>query len=414
MIWVWLGFSALILALLALDLGVFNRRPHAIGTGEALGWTAFWVALALCFNGGVYLMYEHHWLGIGQTIGHALSGREAALRFLTAYLVEKSLSVDNIFIIAMIFAYFRIPREYQHRVLFWGVVGALVMRAVMIAGGIALIQRFAWLVYIFGGLLIVTAVKMLVVRHDSLEPERSPFIRLLRRRFQVTEEFHGHRFFVNVEGRRAATPLALALVMVETTDLLFAVDSIPAVFAITLDPFIVFTSNVFAILGLRSLYFALAALMSRFRYLKMSLVFLLAFVGVKMILAHHHPIPTVVSLAVIGVILAVGVLASVFMGAKDTAALESPISHALADLYHATTRTIWRVFILVAGSTLLLIGTALLVLPGPGILTLMVGLAVLATQFVWARVWLARARTAAKELADGARELVRGDRRDGR
>ncbi len=411
MIWIWLGFAALVVGLLALDLGVFHRRPHRISVGEALGWTAFWIALALFFNALVYLMYEQHWLGIGREIGHELAGREAAVLFFTAYLVEKSLSVDNIFVIAMIFTYFRVPAEHQHRVLFWGVVGALVMRAVVIAGGIALIERFSWLVYVFGALLIFTAVKMLVVRHDNLEPERNPLIRLIRRRFRVTDEFHGQRFFVAIDGRRFATPLALALAIVETTDLLFAVDSIPAVLAVTLDPFIVFTSNVFAILGLRSLYFAVAAMMSRFRYLKMSLVFVLAFVGVKMILAHHHPIPAPVSLAVIGALLGVGVAASLLAGGEDPVPLASPLDERAAIFYRLTVRTVRRAFILVVGSTLLLLGAALLVLPGPGLLTIIAGLGVLATEYLWARVWLARARKAAHDVADDVRRWVgRGPR----
>ncbi len=411
MIWLWSGFVVLVVGLLALDLGVFHRRPHRISVGEALGWTAFWVALALFFNALVYLLYESHWFGIGEAVGHALSGREAAMLFFTAYVMEKSLSVDNIFVIAMIFAYFKVPPELQHRVLFWGVVGALVMRAGVIVGGIALIERFSWLVYVFGALLIVTAIKMLVVRHDNLEPGRNPLIRLIRKRFLVTEEFHGQRFFVSIDGRRAATPLLLALAIVETTDLLFAVDSIPAVLAVTLDPFLVFTSNVFAVLGLRSLYFALAAMMSRFRYLKMSLVFVLAYVGVKMLLSHHHPIPAAVSLAIVGVILGIGVAASLLAGSDDPAALASPIESDVAVFYRVTVRTVRRAFILVAGSTLLLIGALMLVLPGPGILVIILGLTVLATEYLWARAWLARARNTARELADDVREIVDRTRR---
>ena len=411
MIWLWSGFAVLVVGLLALDLGVFHRRPHRISVGEALGWTAFWVALALFFNALVYLLYENHWLGHGEAVGHALSGREAAMLFFTAYVMEKSLSVDNIFVIAMIFAYFKVPPELQHRVLFWGVVGALVMRAAVIVGGIALIERFAWLVYVFGALLIVTAVKMLVVRHDNLEPGRNPVIRVIRRRFRVTEDFHGRRFFVSIHGRRAATPLLLSLAIVETTDLLFAVDSIPAVLAVTLDPFLVFTSNVFAILGLRSLYFALAAMMSRFRYLKMSLVFVLAYVGVKMLLSHHYPIPAVVSLAVVGVILGIGVAASLLAGGDDPAALASPIDDELASFYRVTVRTVRRAFILVAGATLLLVGALMLVLPGPGIVVIILGLTVLATEYLWARVWLARARKTARELADDVRGIVERTRR---
>ena len=325
MVSVWIGFIGLVLVLLALDLGVFNRTPHTISAREALAWTGGWVAVSLAFNAGVYLAYEHHWLGIGLDIGHELSGRHAAVQFFTAYVVEKSLSLDNIFVIAMIFAYFGIPTQYQHRVLFWGILGALVLRGTMIGAGIALIQRVDWLIYIFGAFLIFTAVKMLVVRHDNIEPERSLLVRMVRRFYPVTGELHGAKFFVRIDGKRTATPLALALVIVESTDLLFAVDSIPAVFAVTLDPFIAFTSNVFAILGLRSLYFALAAVMDRFRYLKMSLVFVLAFVGVKMILTHHHPIPAWISLSFIIGILLVGVLASVLRGRSDPVALASPL-----------------------------------------------------------------------------------------
>ena len=323
-VWLYLGFLLLILCLLALDLGVFHRKLHIIRVREAMAWTAFWVVLALIFNVLIYFMYENHWLGIGAEIGHELDGSSAAIQFLTGYVVEKSLSLDNIFVIALIFAYFRVPAIYQHRVLFWGILGALVMRGAMIAAGAALIRRFDWIVYVFGGMLMLTAVKMLVSRHDNLEPERNPLIKLVRRLYPVSSDFVEQRFFTCLEGRRAVTPLLLVLLLVESTDVLFAVDSIPAIFAITHDPFIVFTSNVFAILGLRSLYFALAGMMDRFRYLKMSLVFVLAFVGVKMMLSHHHPLPTIVSLAVIGGILSVGILASVLAGHRDTARLEPP------------------------------------------------------------------------------------------
>jgi len=409
-LWLWGGFIVLVLALLALDLGVFNRNPHVVSTKEALGWTAFWVALSLAFNALVYVMYEHHWLGIGQEVGHQLSGRDAAIRFFTAYVVEKSLSLDNIFVIAMIFAYFKVPAQYQHRVLFWGILGALIMRGAMIGAGIAVIERFSWLVYVFGGLLIATAVKMLIVRHDNLEPEKNPVVRLIRRWYPVTEEYHGSKFFVLQAGKRAATPLGLALVIVETTDLLFAVDSIPAVFAVTLDPFIVFTSNVFAILGLRSLYFALAAVMDRFRYLKMSLVFILAFVGVKMILTHHHPIPPLVSLTFIIGILLIGVMASLLAGHKDSAKLASPLGDDMAEFAEVTGRTVRRVFVLAAGSTLLLVGAALLVLPGPGILVIVAGLALLGTEFVWARVWMKRVRNKVSEITEDAKQIFRDDK----
>lgn len=313
---VWAAFIALVLLLLALDLGVLNRRPHIVSAREALAWTAMWVAIAVAFNLLVYFMYEAHWFEIGISIGHEINGRQAALQFFTAYFIEKSLSLDNIFVIAMVFAYFRVPAKYQHRVLFWGILGALVLRGLMIGAGIAFLHRFSWLVYFFGGLLLATAVKMSVVRQDGLHPERNPIVRLVRRAYPVTHEFHGPHFHIVENGQRAATPLLLALVIVETTDLLFAVDSIPAVFAVTLDPFIVFTSNVFAILGLRSLYFALAAVLDRFVYLRESLVFILGFVGVKMLLTHHFAIPTLVSLSVITGLLLVGVLASIVAGRR--------------------------------------------------------------------------------------------------
>jgi tellurite resistance protein TerC len=330
-IFLWIGFLVFVLLMLALDLGVFHRKAHIINVREALLWSAFWIMLALLFNILVYYMYEYHWLGIGKQIGHELGGKKAALQFLTGYIVEKSLSLDNIFVIAMIFAYFKVPAIYQHRVLFWGILGALIMRGIMIAAGAALIQRFSWTVYIFGAFLIFTAVKMLIVRHDNLEPDKNPLVKLARRLYPVSKDFDGQRFFTIVNGRQAVTPLFIALLVVESSDVLFAVDSIPAIFAITLDPFIVFTSNVFAILGLRSLYFALAAMIEKFRYLKMSLVFILAYVGVKMLITHHYPIPAWVSLTIIGGILSVGILASVYGGKRDTARLLLPISNKNAD-----------------------------------------------------------------------------------
>ena len=389
---IWLGFIALIVVFLALDLGVFHRRPHTVSIKEALAWTAFWVALALVFNCFVYQLYEHHWLDFGRSLRHQLDGGEAALKFFTGYLVEKSLSVDNIFVIAMIFAYFSVPLQYQHRVLFWGILGALVLRGVMIAGGTALITRFSWTTYFFGALLLLSAGKLLVTRHDNIEPGRNLAVRWVRKMYPVSNEFDGSHFFTIIDGKRAITPLLLALIVVETSDVFFAVDSIPAIFAVTSDPFIVFTSNVFAILGLRSLYFAVAGMMERFRFLKMSLVFLLAFVGVKMLLAHHHPIPTVTSLAIIVGILAVGIVASVFASHRDTAPLESPLVDDLERLAMVSVRQARRIVVLTVGSTVLLLGVTMLVLPGPGILVIWGGLAVLALEFVWARRWLVRVR----------------------
>jgi tellurite resistance protein TerC len=385
-IWLWIGFIVLVLALLALDLGVFNRKAHIVSMGEALAWTAFWVALALSFNVGVYFLYEHNLLGIGgQGLGSVLQGKQAALNFFTGYLVEKSLSLDNIFVIALIFTYFKVPLLYQHRMLFWGILGALIMRGAMIALGAVMIKRFDWIVYVFGAFLIMTAVKMLIAQHDNLEPGKNPVIRLATKFFPVTPDFEGERFFSRVNGRRAITPLFLALLMVETSDVLFAVDSIPAIFAITTDPFLVFTSNIFAILGLRSLYFALAALMGKFRYIKISLVFLLAFIGVKMLLTHHLPISNSVSLAVIAGILSVGLLAS-FVGAdRDTSPLVSPLAEDAEYPPRQSYGSIRKVGILVVGTSVLLVGIAMIILPGPAFIVIPVGLAILATEFVWAK-----------------------------
>jgi tellurite resistance protein TerC len=389
---IWVAFIAMVVAFLALDLGVFHRRPHAISIKEALAWTAFWIALALVFNGFVYMLYEHHWLDFGTSLRQELEGGEAALKFFTGYLVEKSLSVDNIFVIAMIFAYFGVPLQLQHRVLFWGILGALVLRGVMIAAGAALITKFAWTIYVFGALLLLTAGKLLVTRHDNLAPERNLLVRWVRKMYPVSRDFDGSRFFTTVDGKRAITPLFLALIVVESSDIFFAVDSIPAIFAITRDPFIVFTSNVFAILGLRSLYFAVAGMMARFRYLKMSLVFLLAFVGVKMLLAHHHPVPTLTSLAIIVGILGVGMVASIAASHRDTAPLESPLLDDLERLAVVSIRQARRIVVLTVGSTILILGLAMLVLPGPGILVTWGGLAILAIEFVSARRWMARVR----------------------
>lgn len=395
---VWLGFIAFVIAMVALDLGVFHRKAHVVRVPEALAWTAVWIALALAFNVLIFFLYQENWGGWSTVLSHQLSGRQAALQFFTGYIVEKSLSIDNIFVIAMIFAYFRVPLVQQHRLLIWGVLGAVVLRGIMIATGAVLIARFDWIVYVFGVLLLASAAKMLVTRHDNLDPNKNVVVRLIRRFYPVTSEYQGSRFFTEQGGRRAATPLFLALILVETSDVMFAIDSIPAIFAITKDPFLVFTSNVFAILGLRSLYFALAGMMDRFRYLKTSLVFVLAYVGVKMLLAHHHPIPNPVSLGIIGGMLGVGVLASVAAGHKDTAALVSPIVHELEELASLTYRQARRIVILIVGSTVLLIGVVMIVLPGPALLVIPLGLSVLAIEFAWARRWLKSLRGAADDV----------------
>jgi tellurite resistance protein TerC len=295
-LWLWVLFNLFVLAMLALDLGVFHRKVHAVSLRESCIWTAVWVILALLFNLGVW----HH------------LGAQRGLEFLTGYLIEKSLSVDNIFVFALLFSYFAVPAKYQHKVLFWGILGALVMRAVMIAAGVALLNRFASIIYVFGAFLILTGIKMILQREREIHPEQNPVARGFRRIMPVTSDYRGARFFVRERGRWMATPLFLVLLLVEVSDVIFAVDSIPAIFAVTRDPFIVYTSNVFAILGLRSLYFALAGVIDRFHYLKIGLGIVLAFVGAKMILGHTPwKIDTTVALGVIVAVLAISMLASV-------------------------------------------------------------------------------------------------------
>jgi tellurite resistance protein TerC len=294
----WLGFHLLILLLLAVDLGLFHRRARAVSVREAALWSLAWVTLALLWNGGVYL-----WLG-----------PEPALEFLTGYLIEKSLSIDNIFVFALIFGTFRVPAAYQHRVLFWGILGALVMRAAFILAGSALLASFHWMIYLFGAFLIATGIRMALARDTELDPQANPLLKLARRLLPVVADYRDGRLLVREGGRWAATPLLLVLLLVESTDLLFAVDSIPAIFAITLDPFIVYTSNVFAILGLRSLYFVLAGALARFAYLKLGLAAVLVFVGVKMVAADVLEIPVGLSLAVVAALIGGAIAASLGRG----------------------------------------------------------------------------------------------------
>ncbi|PWB74512.1 MAG: hypothetical protein C3F15_07810 [Holophagae bacterium] len=306
--WLWIGFNVFVLAMLALDLGVFHRKAHVVGFKESLTWTVVWVALALLFNAGIW----------------HFSGSQKALEFFTGYVIEKSLSVDNVFVFAMLFSYFAVPPIFQHKVLFWGVLGALVMRAAMIALGAALIAKFSWIIYLFGAFLILTGIKMVLKREEEIHPERNPVVRLFKRLMPVTSDYRGDKFFVVENGLRHATPLFVVLLLVEFSDLIFAVDSIPAIFAVTTDPFIVYTSNVFAILGLRSLYFALAGVMDKFHYLKIGLGVVLSFVGVKMLLAHSpYKMDTIVSLAVVVGIIAASIVASLLRPRK-MGAFEGP------------------------------------------------------------------------------------------
>jgi tellurite resistance protein TerC len=293
-VYVWAGFIAFVFLLLAIDLGIFHRKSHEVKIKEALIWSAVWISLALIFNYGIYIFL----------------GKEKALEFLTGYLIEKSLSVDNLFVFIMLFTFFNVQPKYQHKVLFWGILGALIMRAIFIFAGVALISKFHWIIYIFGAFLIFTGIKMLFHKNEEIVPDKNPMVRLFKKFFPVSEQMHGSKFFVKISSKTVATPLFIVLLVVEFTDLIFAVDSIPAILAISNDTFIIFTSNVFAILGLRALYFALAGITKYFHYLKYGLSAILVFVGIKMVIVGFYKIPIVFSLLTILGILLLSVLAS--------------------------------------------------------------------------------------------------------
>jgi tellurite resistance protein TerC len=298
----WIGFVVFVFAMLALDLGIFHRSAHVVKMREALVWSVVWIGLAFCFNAGIYFWF----------------GPERALEFLTGYLIEKALSVDNLFVFLILFSYFAVPSNLQHRILFWGIVGALIMRAGFIVAGSALIQQFHWVIYIFGAFLVFTGIKLLAARNSGdIDPERNLVLRLFRKLVPCVADYRGPRFLVKEAGRRCATPLLMVLVVMEATDIVFAVDSIPAIFAITTDPFIVFTSNIFAILGLRALYFLLAGMMGKFRYLKVGLGLVLAFVGAKMLVGGFFHVPIAISLGVVAGLIGLSIIGSlVFPGER--------------------------------------------------------------------------------------------------
>jgi tellurite resistance protein TerC len=296
----WIGFNLFVVVMLILDLTVFHRTNREIKTKEAILWTIGWIVLALLFNLLIYLS----------------QGREIALQFLTGYLIEKSLSVDNLFVFILIFSYFKVPAKYQHKVLFWGIVGAMVMRAVFIFAGVALISRFEWVLYVFAAFLVFTAIRILFQQERKIDPDKNPVIRVFRKIMPVTPIFHEDQFFIKLNHKMHATPLFLVLLLIEASDLIFAVDSIPAIIAVSTDQFIVYTSNVFAILGLRSLYFVIARMQSYFRYLNIALALILVFVGVKMFLHEIYPIPTLTALLVVAIILIIFIIASVFGSPK--------------------------------------------------------------------------------------------------
>ncbi len=303
-VWAWLAFGAILAFLLFLDMKVFHRKSGVITIKQSLLWTAFWIALALLFNLGIWLWKRDTGM---------------ALDYLTCYLIEKSLSVDNLFVFLMVFSFFSVPLAYQHKVLFWGIIGAIVLRLAFIEAGATLLENFDWVFYIFGAFLIIAALRMAFQKEKELHPEKNPILKILRKFVGVTDCYEGDRFFIKRAGKYIATPLLIVVIIIETTDVVFALDSIPAAFSITTDKFIVYTSNIFAILGLRSLYFALAGIMPLFHYLKYGLVVVLMFVGIKMLLAHHYEIPTSIALGVVIIVLVIAVIASVIRNRRNKA-----------------------------------------------------------------------------------------------
>ena len=296
----WVGFNILILALIAIDLGLLHKKSHVISVKEALIWSAGWILISLTFNVGVYFWF----------------GYDSALQFLTGYLIEKSLSVDNIFVFAILFSYFKVPPEHQHKVLMWGILGALVMRGALIAIGTALITNFHWIIFVLGAFLVYTGIKMAVQKEISVHPEKNPIVNLVKKFIPISDDYDGDKFVTTVNGKKTFTPLLVVLLVVEVTDLMFAVDSIPAIFAITTDAFIVYTSNVFAILGLRALYFALSGVLDMFHYLKYGLGMVLSFVGTKMLISEFYIIPIPVALGTVAAILAISIVSSIVIPAK--------------------------------------------------------------------------------------------------
>lgn len=300
-VWEWLAFGGIITFMLFLDLGVFHKKSHTVSIKESLAWTAVWISIALLFNAWVY---------------HSM-GQQKGLEFLTGYIIEKSLSIDNIFVISLIFTYFKVPSAYQHRVLFWGVLGALFFRIIFVFAGVALIQKFTWMIYVFGGFLIFTGLKMLKGEEKQIDIETNPLVMFIKKFWKISSTFNEDRFTVVKDGTKYFTPLFLVLMMIESTDIIFAFDSIPAILAITPDPYIVFTSNVFAILGLRSLYFALNGIMEMFEYINYALSGILVFVGAKMLLSFKYHVPTIISVGVIFSLIIISIIASIYFPKKN-------------------------------------------------------------------------------------------------
>lgn len=408
--WLVLGLLALASLVLVPELLLLRRR-RVIGAWEALAWTAFWIVLAITFGAGLYFAYEHAWFGLGSEPGAEVAdGRTAAMEFFAAWLVQKSLSIDNVFVIAMIFAYFRVPLDQQQRLLAWSLPVAIGMRGLAVAGGVLLIHAVPWTAYVLGVFLVFTALRMLVRRDGSLQTE-GPLLRAMTRRWPLAD-YEGGRFVVLHRGRRAATPLFAALLMIVLANLIFAVDAVPAILAITREPLIVLAAILFALLGLHSLYFLLASIMERLYYMKLALVGVFVYVGVKMLLVNHVDIPAQLSLVLVSLLLLAGGLASALLRPPPGGRIESPFADELEQLVTLTVKSARRIVVLVTGATVLLVGLLMVVMPGPAILVIPAGLAILATEFIWARRLLARFQQEVRTFSGWARRIF--DRLRGR
>ncbi|MCC6660819.1 MAG: TerC/Alx family metal homeostasis membrane protein [Phycisphaerales bacterium] len=428
--WAYAGFLAALTVMLAIDLGVLSRRTHTVSVKESLLWSSLWVAVGVGFSVFVYFAYTHHWLGLGLVPPELLplptnapppaegpviapgllplDGVTATWNYLAGYVIEYALSVDNIFIIAVIFKYFATPPQYQHRVLFWGIVGVVVMRGVMIAIGAALLDRFEWVLYVFAGVLILSAAKMLMLKEEEIDLDRNFAVRAARRLLPFTHEYDGSRFLTRRDGRLLATPLLLVLLVVDIADAAFALDSIPAVFTITREPFLVFTSNMFAVLGLRSLFFAISAFLEKFRHLKVSLAFILLYLGAKIFFHKWFEIGPGENLGVIGAVLAVGVLASIIDDRGREITRRAFLGPDVERYAKPAFRQARRLVILVVGVTVVLIGIVMIVAPGPGLIVIPIGLAILASEFWWARRLLRQFKQQGRSVTRRARGLWRG------
>lgn len=412
--WLVLGLVALASLVLVPELLLLRRR-RVTSPWEALAWTSFWIALAITFGTWLYFAYEGAWFGLGEAVDAKVpDGRAAAMQFFAAYLVQKSLSVDNIVVIALILAYFRVPLEQQQRLLAWSLPVAVGMRGLAVAGGVLLIQAVPWTSYVFGVILVFSALRMLVQRAGKLDAE-SPLVRMMSQRWPLAE-FDGGRFIGRRDGRRAPTPLLAALIMIGFANIVFAVDAVPAILAITREPLIVLAAILFALLGLHSLYFLLASIVERLFYMRLALVGVFLYVGVKMLLVNHVEIPAQLSLVLVSTLLVAGAAASALLRPPPGGRLESPFADEIEQFVTLTVKSARRIVVLVTGSTVLLVGVLMIVMPGPAILVIPAGLAILATEFVWARRMLARFQQEVRVLSGRAWRFfdrIRGRKRSG-